>query len=99
MRTDSLRVVAWSAVIIASLVFVAEVRRLAVPPEAPVQETRSVTPPAPPPAEVAYVGNTNTHRFHLATCHYATCKNCTARFATRREAIDAGYRPGGCCDP
>lgn len=46
-----------------------------------------------------FSGNTNTHKFHKASCRYATCKNCTAKFETRQEAIDAGYAPGGCCDP
>lgn len=47
----------------------------------------------------SYVGNTNTHRFHRASCHYAGCPNCTARFATREEAVDAGYRACGICTP
>jgi len=51
------------------------------------------------PREYAYVGNTNTYKFHARTCRYAGCKNCTAKFATRKEAIDAGYRPCGVCDP
>jgi hypothetical protein len=51
------------------------------------------------PSQTDYSGNTSTHKFHRHTCRYASCRNCTARFATREEAIAAGYRPGGCCDP
>lgn len=54
------------------------------------------------PAEAkatGYVGNTSTHKFHRASCHYAGCPNCVAKFATREEAIAAGFRPCGTCDP
>ena len=47
----------------------------------------------------AYTGNTNTYKFHRLSCRYAGCKNCTARFKTREEAINAGYRPCGICEP
>jgi hypothetical protein len=104
MRTDPLRAAGWGVVILAALVFIAEVRRLPeIPPvPAPVPTTTTVRSPVPdpdPPAPTYYVGNTNTHRFHLASCRYAGCKNCTARFTTRDEAVQAGFRPGGCCDP
>lgn len=47
----------------------------------------------------AYVGNTNSKVFHLLSCRYAGCKHCTRYFSSRDEAIDAGFRPGGCCHP
>lgn len=56
-------------------------------------------PQPKPAAEAAYRGNTNTHKFHQRSCRYFHCPNCTAKFETRREAIDAGYRPCGVCDP
>jgi hypothetical protein len=65
-------------------------------------ETATVSSPAAEqatPAAANYVGNTNTHKFHRMTCRYASCKNCTVHFATRDEALAAGFRPGGCCDP
>jgi hypothetical protein len=102
MRIEPLRVAAWCAVILAALVFIAAVRQMAGTAEAPpVPPARSVTQPPLPPEQPAalYMGNTNTHKFHRSTCRYATCKNCTARFETRDEAITAGFRPGGCCDP
>jgi len=61
--------------------------------------TSSPAAPAATEASASYVGNTNTHKFHRNTCRYAGCPNCTARFATREEAIAAGYRPCGICDP
>jgi len=49
--------------------------------------------------EEAYSGNTRSRKFHRASCRYASCANCTAKFKSRQEAIDAGYVPGGCCKP
>jgi hypothetical protein len=106
-------VAVWCVVILAMLVLIGELRRdvqapvVVVPPPSPSRSSSLSSPMSPPP-EVApqpvlqsesYVGNTNTHKFHRSTCRYAGCKNCTARFATREEAIAAGFRPGGCCDP
>ena len=111
MRRDPLRVAGWCVVVMAALVFAAAVRRISQAPQPLPQDTRgpaqpAVSPPppvptAPPPAPSvgAYAGNTKTHKFHRMTCRYATCKNCTVRFATRDEAIAAGFHPGGCCDP
>ena len=49
--------------------------------------------------EAAYSGNTSSRKFHRASCRYASCGNCTAKFRSRQDAIDAGYVPGGCCKP
>lgn len=62
-------------------------------------DSQPVDQPAAVEVAYIYVGNTNTHRFHRQSCHYAGCPNCTAKFASRDEAIAAGFRPGGCCDP
>jgi hypothetical protein len=105
----------WSAAVTAALLIAAalilfeayNLRSAPAPLPAPESraasiETRTI-PFTPPPvdevAKAAYVGNTNTHKLHRLSCRYAGCKNCTARFATRDEALQAGYRPGGCCDP
>lgn len=40
-----------------------------------------------------FIGNTQTRIFHRAGCRYAKCKHCTANFATREEALAAGYAP------
>lgn len=55
--------------------------------------------PAAADVESAYSGNISSRKFHRASCRYASCKNCTAKFESRQQAIDAGYTPGGCCDP
>jgi hypothetical protein len=69
-------------------------------PLLPAPETAAPEPVAQAtPAEANYVANTSTHKFHRKSCRYASCKNCTVHFATRDEALAAGFRPGGCCDP
>jgi hypothetical protein len=52
-----------------------------------------------PAAKANYVGNINSKKFHRLSCRYASCTNCKAKFATRQEAIDAGFDPCGTCDP
>lgn len=65
---------------------------------APLAQLEPVARPASP-TEAKYVGNTNTHKFHLLSCRHARCPNCVAKFTTRQEAIDGGFRPCGVCDP
>jgi hypothetical protein len=50
-------------------------------------------------AKYAYVGNTNSKKFHDLKCRYADCTNCKVHFATRQEAVDAGFDPCGTCKP
>lgn len=47
----------------------------------------------------ALVGNARSRVFHQPDCPAASCKHCTARFESAQQAIDAGYRPHGACDP
>jgi hypothetical protein len=106
---DAMRRRHWNAVgftIIIVCIFIAvnqariDDRKTANQPETiqqPAAPATTVTPS--PPAVGDYVGNTNTHRFHRRSCRYASCPNCTVTFETRREALDAGFRPGGCCNP
>ena len=63
------------------------------------QPVAAAEPLARTPVAASYVGNTKSYKFHRNTCRHAGCPNCTARFATREEAIAAGYRPCGVCDP
>lgn len=53
----------------------------------------SAPPPAPPSAPLAavYTGNVKTGKYHNASCRYFSCKNCTARFASPREAKQQGF--------
>lgn len=54
--------------------------------------------PAPQPiAASSFIGNTSSHVFHAPTCRNAGCKNCVRTFATRDEAVAAGFRPAGDC--
>jgi hypothetical protein len=59
----------------------------------------SATPQTPAKTEPEYRGNTKTYKFHKRACRYYSCTNCTAEFKTREDAIAAGYRPCGTCDP
>jgi len=111
MRRDSFAAGFWCALVVVTLIVVArqEEPRQEVLPPAPAQivSAEYIPPttrgPEPPPLRIeqgpAYSGNTKSHLFHKPSCRHASCPNCTAQFATREEAIDAGYRPGGCCHP
>ncbi|MGM0597690.1 MAG: Ada metal-binding domain-containing protein [Myxococcota bacterium] len=46
-----------------------------------------------------YHGNTSSHVFHDPDCRYFDCKNCVKFFYTREQAIEAGYKPCGICNP
>ena len=52
-----------------------------------------------PKSTYSYAGNTNSKKFHKESCRYFRCPNCTAKFQTRKEAIEAGYSPCGICEP
>jgi len=47
----------------------------------------------------ALCGNELTRVFHEPSCRYAGSDNCTASFATREEAVAAGYEPCQVCMP
>lgn len=93
------------ALVVVALIMVARreerPRQEMLPVVAPITAARFAPEPLRPlvAQEALYAGNTSTHRFHQLSCRYASCPNCTARFATRDEALGAGFRPGGCCDP
>lgn len=68
------------------------------------QSERPATPPARPVAreaapQVVYHGNVRSHKFHRPGCRYYDCKNCTARFPSREQAIQAGFVPCKACRP
>jgi endonuclease YncB( thermonuclease family) len=42
-------------------------------------------------------GNPSSRLFHEPGCPNYNCKNCTAVFATREQALAAGYKPAGDC--
>ena len=97
MRRDPFRAAASLAAILAAFVFIVAVAALR-----PAAEARDPGPrggKADPPPVTRYAGNTESYKFHRMACKYAGCANCTAKFETREDAIKAGYKPGGCCDP
>ncbi|HEX6160179.1 MAG TPA: hypothetical protein VF111_08445 [Thermoanaerobaculia bacterium] len=109
MHRQTLVALSWCLVLGTALAILWEVHR-SHDPLPPPETTTSIEGPAetivyaaasaPRAApEVSYRGNTNTHKFHRKGCRYYSCPNCTAKFATREEAIKAGYRPCGTCDP
>jgi hypothetical protein len=88
------------ALVLAMAVWYADRPEELRPPQPPTDTAVvEAAPPAVTPKKASYVGNTNTYKFHRMSCRYSGCKNCTAYFASREDAIKAGYRPGGCCDP
>lgn len=89
---------AWCLVAAAIAVLLFESRRGSSAPLPPLLPTATSAAPAAT-VNAAYFGNTQTHKFHRKSCRYASCRNCTATFATRDEALAAGYRPCGTCDP
>jgi endonuclease G, mitochondrial len=50
-------------------------------------------------ANFNFIGNTSSLVFHKATCKNANCKNCTIKFKTAKEAIQAGYHSCSQCKP
>ena len=51
------------------------------------------------PETGGYIGNINTHKFHLPTCGSLPAEKNRVFFDTRQEAVDAGYDPCGNCKP
>ncbi|EGJ50264.1 thermonuclease family protein [Desulfocurvibacter africanus] len=47
----------------------------------------------------SYRGNTSSHVFHTPGCKFYDCANCTETFASREEALKAGFKPCGVCKP
>ncbi|MCE7698576.1 MAG: hypothetical protein K8E24_006980 [Methanobacterium paludis] len=70
---------------------------------ATASDTSNVATPASSKtsASAAYIGNSNTHKFHLASCHYVSKMNSENKvyFNTRQDAINAGYTPCKVCNP
>lgn len=110
MHRQTLVALSWCLVLGTAMAVLWEVHRsherapLPVPPPpATTTYVEASLPRGPEPAatksEINYRGNTETHKFHRKGCRYYSCSNCTATFATREEALKAGYRPCGICDP
>jgi len=65
-------------------------------------EKRTQTPtvqPEPVTEAMEYIGNINTKVFHVPTCSFLPAKHNRIFFSSREEAVKAGYRPCGRCNP
>ena len=73
-----------------------------IPASEPAPEADAGPDPAPQAAgsvPQAFVGNEDSLVFHSLDCKFATSKKCTARFSTREEAVEKGYKPCSICKP
>lgn len=50
-----------------------------------------------PASDTAYIGNRNSHKFHLPTCSGLPEEKNQVTFSTYQQAIDAGYTPCSRC--
>jgi len=50
-------------------------------------------------ASLVYHGNRKSYVFHRPGCRYFNCGNCVVVFASRQEALAAGFRPCKICKP
>lgn len=48
---------------------------------------------------VEFHGNTLSKVFHGPKCEHYNCKNCTMRFYTKAQAMQAGFKPCAVCKP
>lgn len=48
---------------------------------------------------IVYIGNKNSKKFHVSTCHSLPKESNAIYFETREEAIKEGYEPCGICHP
>ncbi len=71
----------------------------AVPPWEYRKGQRVSSTPPPRAHNTIYTGNTRSGKFHSSRCKYYNSRRCTARFASRQEAIAAGYSPCRLCRP
>lgn len=66
-------------------------------------ESAQTNPTVSAPAESTdigeYIGNRNSKVFHLPTCKNLPAGKNQVYFDSRQEAVDAGFRPCGNCDP
>ena len=57
-------------------------------------------PPAASAADAAeYHGNIRSGIFHKSSCRYFNCRYCTAKYRTREDAMENGFRPCKVCKP
>ena len=72
-------------------------KKTATPPPAPAAKTA----PAPTPAATGFIANKNSKVFHKADCKLVAKMKPENKvpYASRDEAIKAGYKPCKVCNP
>ena len=65
-------------------------------PAADVKKETPAKKEAAPAKNVVYHGNVNSKVFHQPGCQHYDCKNCTEKFASKEDAVKAGYKPDKC---
>jgi endonuclease YncB( thermonuclease family) len=65
----------------------------------PTAEGGDTPRPVDEPGAVTYHGNRRSRVFHGPWCQHYHCQNCTVVFHSREAALEAGFRPGGQCNP
>ncbi len=68
-------------------------------PAASTTQETSATTTAPTTAAQTYIGNKNSHVFHLPTCPNLPKPSNRVTFNSRDDAVNAGYRACGNCKP
>lgn len=63
------------------------------------EAARAANPAPQEPAQRQYIGNRNTKKFHLPSCHTLPAEKNRVYFSSRDEAVDQGYVPCKNCDP
>lgn len=65
------------------------------------ENTAATTNASTTSTNTTYIGNSNTHKFHLASCRYVSkmSEDHKVYFNTRDEAIAQGYVPCKVCNP
>lgn len=69
------------------------------PPLAIQTEAREPGPTRAEAAYIAYIGSKKSKKFHLPDCSYLPDQPNQIPFDSRDEAIAAGYKPCGHCNP
>ena len=69
-----------------------------IPTEPPAPQVSETPSSSPAPTE-SYIGNVNSHKFHLPSCRTLPAEHNRTFFDTREAAVSAGYSPCGNCKP
>ena len=60
---------------------------------------RAANQPTAEQAEMEYIGNRRSKKFHLTSCRTLPKENNRTYFSSREEAVNEGYAPCGNCNP